>query len=251
MALFGAPRAHDDDPIRAARAALDIHEALAQLSENSSRLHQAHIGIASGVVVAGTVGRVDGHDYTVVGDSVNLAARLVAAAAPGQTLVSDSVYRALSGRGVFDVVGEIELKGFNAPVSVWRLRDISAEVTPTSRSSFVGRQAELEQFKSIVNACLGRGGGHVVYVRGEAGIGKTRLVEEMRRVAEAQGFTTHRSLVLDFGVGKSQDPVRSLLWSLLDLSPFSDPEERRRAAERRGAGSTGVPLRPSRPSANR
>jgi class 3 adenylate cyclase/tetratricopeptide (TPR) repeat protein len=232
MALFGAPRAHDDDPMRAARAALDIHEALAQLSETASRPLQAHVGIANGEVVAGTVGRADVHDYTVLGDSVNLAARLVAAAGPGQTLISDGVYRALSGRGACDALGEIELKGLNAPVSVWRLRGFSGEPTSASRSLFVGRQAELDQFNSIVNACLGRRSGHVVYVRGEAGIGKTRLVDEMRRFAEAQAFTAYRSLVLDFGVGKGQDPVRAFLWSLLGVSFVSDPEDRRRAAER-------------------
>jgi class 3 adenylate cyclase len=83
MALFGAPRAHDDDPLRAARAALDIHAALARTDDTASRAMQAHIGIASGEVVAGTLSRVDAHDYTVLGDSVNLAARLVALAGPG------------------------------------------------------------------------------------------------------------------------------------------------------------------------
>ena len=69
-------------------------------------------------------------------------------------------------------------------------------------------------------------------MRGEAGIGKTRLVEEMRRFAEAQGFATHRGLVLDFGVGKGQDPIRALLLSLLGLSPAAEPETRRGVAER-------------------
>ena len=68
-------------------------------------------------------------------------------------------------------------------------------------------------------------------MRGEAGIGKTRLVEQMRSFA-SRGFRTHRSLVLDFGVGRGQDPIRSLLQSLLDLSPVSPPEERRKAVER-------------------
>ena len=71
MALFGAPRAHDDDPIRAARAALDIHEALGRMSVPTARPLQAHVGIASGEVVAGILGRADANDYTVLGDSVN------------------------------------------------------------------------------------------------------------------------------------------------------------------------------------
>jgi class 3 adenylate cyclase len=208
MALFGAPRAHDDDPLRAARAALDIHEALGRISASASRPLQAHVGIASGEVVAGILGRADANDYTVLGDSVNLAARLVAAAGPGQTLLSDGVYRALSGRGVCDALGEIQLKGFETPTRAWRLRGLSGEPLAAARSSFVGREAELEQFKSILGACLGRRSGQVVYVRGEAGIGKTRLVEEMRRFAEAAGFMSHRGLVLDFGVGTGQDPIR-------------------------------------------
>ena len=232
MALFGAPRAHDDDPMRAARAALDIHEALGQMSVNTIGPLQAHVGIASGEVVAGILGRADANDYTVLGDSVNLAARLVAAAGPGQTLLSHSVYRALSGRGDCDPLGEIQLKGFEAPTRAWRLRGLSDEPLGATRSSFVGREAELEQFKSILSACLGRRSGQVVYVRGEAGIGKTRLVEEMRRFAEAAGLVTHRGLVLDFGVGKGQDPIRALLLSLLGLTPSSEADSRHRAAER-------------------
>jgi class 3 adenylate cyclase/tetratricopeptide (TPR) repeat protein len=232
MALFGAPRAHDDDPVRAARAALDIHEALARWSENSGHPLKAHIGIASGEVVAGAVRRADGHDYTVLGDSVNLAARLVAAAAPGQTLLSEGVFRAIGGRGVCDWIGELQLKGIDAPVRVWRLSGISGDTAAgANRSVFVGREAELEQFRSILQASLGRRSGHVVYVRGEAGIGKTRLVEQMRSFAEARGFHAHRSLVLDFGVGRGQDPIRNLLQSLLDVSPASPSDEMRAVAE--------------------
>jgi tetratricopeptide (TPR) repeat protein len=168
----------------------------------------------------------------VLGDSVNLAARLVATAGPGQTVLSDGVYRALSGRGVCDPLGELGLKGFEAPTRAWQLRGLSGEPLIAARSSFVGRAAELEQLRSIFSACLGRRCGQVVYVRGEAGIGKTRLVEEIRRFAEAAGFATHRGLVLDFGVGKGQDPIRSLLLSLVGLTPSSEAQLRQNAAER-------------------
>jgi hypothetical protein len=77
-----------------------------------------------------------------------------------------------------------------------------------------------------------RRSGQVVYVRGEAGIGKTRLVEEMRRFAEGRGFAVHRGLVLDFGVGKGRDPIRALLLGQLDLSSTSAQAARQNVADR-------------------
>ncbi|HEV3190571.1 MAG TPA: AAA family ATPase, partial [Polyangiaceae bacterium] len=117
------------------------------------------------------------------------------------------------------------------------------EPLAATRSSFVGREAELEQFKSVLSACVGRRSGQVVYVRGEAGIGKTRLLDEMRRLAEATSFDTHRGLVLDFGVGKGRDPIRALLLSLVGLSPSSDPELRQRVANRLVAEGVVAPER--------
>jgi class 3 adenylate cyclase/tetratricopeptide (TPR) repeat protein len=232
MALFGAPMAHDDDPLRAAHVALHIHEALAQLSEGVGRPLQAHVGIANGEVVAGMLGRAEAHDYTVLGDSVNLAARLVGAAGAGQTLISEGVQRALSGRGICDALGQMQFKGTDGPVRVWSLRGLSGEPASASRSPFVGRGAELEQFKGILGACSTTRTGQLVYVRGEAGIGKTRLVEEMRSLAAARGFAIHRALVLDFGVGKGRDAIGAILRSLLGLAAGAEAEERQAAAER-------------------
>jgi class 3 adenylate cyclase/tetratricopeptide (TPR) repeat protein len=232
MALFGAPVAHDDDPLRAAHVALHIHEALGQLGEGGGRPLQAHVGIASGEVVAGMRGRAEGHDYTVLGDSVNLASRLVGAAGAGQTLISEGVHRALLGRGICDALGQMQFKGIDGPVRVWSLRGLSGEPALASRSPFVGRAAELEQFKGILGACSNGRAGQLVYVRGEAGIGKTRLVEAMRGLAEAQGFAVHRGLVLDFGVGKGRDAIGAILRSLLGLAPGAEVEERQAAAER-------------------
>ena len=175
MALFGAPRAHDDDPLRAVRAALDIHAALARTTEASSRALQAHVGIASGEVVAGTLSRVEAHDYTVLGNSVNLAARLVALAGPGETLLSEAVYRALADRATCETLGETEVKGLDAPVRIWRLGGLSSDAAPANRSAFVGRVAELEQFKGTLAATVARRSGQVMYVRGEAGIGRDSL----------------------------------------------------------------------------
>ncbi|WP_087736066.1 adenylate/guanylate cyclase domain-containing protein [Paraburkholderia piptadeniae] len=235
MALFGAPRAHETDTLRAARAALDIHDALTQLSAQAARTLQAHIGIASGEVVAGALGCVDARDYTVTGNPVNLAARLQVAAAAGETWLSDDVARALGDAAVCDANGEQCFKGIDTPVRTWRLRAIASEPAKASQSLFVGRQAELEQFHGVVHACVARRAGHVVHVRGEAGIGKTRLVDEMRRYVQSQGFAIHRGLVLDFGVGKGQDPVHAIIDSLLGLPAVASSEARQAAAARLAA----------------
>ncbi len=93
MTVFGALTAHDDDPLRAVRAALDIQQSMAGLSQSVGREMQTHIGIASGVVVASGTGSGTHTEYTVTGDSVNLASRLDDLARPGETLVSNEVRR--------------------------------------------------------------------------------------------------------------------------------------------------------------
>jgi class 3 adenylate cyclase/tetratricopeptide (TPR) repeat protein len=231
MALFGAPRAHDTDPLRAARAALDIHDALRALSRQGGRPLQAHVGIASGEVIAGALSRADAQDYTVHGDSVNLAARLVDAAGPGETLLSEGVQRALGDSALTDSLGAMRFKGIAAAQRVWRLQGLDNEHASTSRNLFVGRTAELEQFKGILRACLSQRAGHIVYIRGEAGIGKTRFVDEIRRFAQGEGFAVHRGLVLDFGMGKGQDPVRQVVDSLLGLASAATAAQRDAAAQ--------------------
>ena len=117
----------------------------------------------------------------------------------------------------------MRFKGIDTPVRVWRLHGITGEPLHGEPQSVCRTKAEFEQFKGIVRACLAAAGGQVVYVRGDAGIGKTRLVDEMRRFAQTQGLSSHRGLVLDFGVGKGQDPVRTIVGSMLGLSPAPEP----------------------------
>jgi tetratricopeptide (TPR) repeat protein len=100
------------------------------------------------------------------------------------------------------------------------------------RQAFVGRQTELQQFEAALAACCGSSRGQAVYVRGEAGIGKTRLVAEFQRLAAEEGFVCHCGLVLDFGAGTGQDAIRSLVRSLLGLSSTSDPATVEAAAGR-------------------
>lgn len=236
MALFGAPIAHGDDTLRAARAAIEIHDAVAKLGREFGRAMSAHIGIASGEVVAGGLAGAGRRDYTVHGDSVNLAARLVAVAGPAQTVVSDAVYRALAGQATFDSPRDVGLKGFNRLVTVWSLRSLAVGAA-SSRTPFVGRRLELEQFAAMLASCRASAAGQVLCVRGDPGMGKSRLAGEMLRLARDRGFDTHRTLILDFGTGKGQDAIRALVRGLLGLA-VDAPEADRRAARDRAADSS-------------
>ena len=231
MAVFGAPVAHTDDPQRAIRTALEIHRAMESVSKTAGRPLEAHIGIATGQVVASNTGSDTHREYTVTGGAVNLASRLQDMAGPGETYISDAVRLAVAGIAVSESQGAVQINGLDQPVTVWRLQQLLADSPGGGNRPFVGRRSELAQFAGLLAACHETGNGQTVFVRGEAGIGKTRLVEEFQRLAEQQGFACHTSLVLDFGVGKGQDAIRTFVRSLLRIPSESDQEVRAAAAD--------------------
>lgn len=230
MAVFGAPTAHSDDPERAVRAALAIHPAMQSLSEKAGRILKVHLGLASGQVVASKTGSGERQEYTVTGDSVNLASRLTAMAGPGETFASNPVHQSLLDRLDGEDVGAISIKGLDRPVPVWRVRGLRSDSHRIHRR-LVGRHGELGQFSGVIASCREAGSGLALYVRGEAGIGKTRLVEEFQRIASSQHFACHVGLVLDFGVGKGQDAIRAIVRSCLECSGQGETAARA-AAER-------------------
>jgi adenylate cyclase len=196
MAVFGAPTAHEDDPERALRAALAMHERMAALNDvwgrRLGRTLALHVGVNTGPVVAGTLGAGDGA-YAVTGDTVNTAARLQQAAAPGETLASRATSALTQHAFAFEPVGELRLRGKAEPLAAVRL--LGALATPRSARgleahglavALVGRDAELDRLQA---AFEGVAGGHaeVVSLVGEAGVGKSRLVEEFFARLEASG----------------------------------------------------------------
>jgi tetratricopeptide (TPR) repeat protein len=128
-------------------------------------------------------------------------------------------------------MGEMALKGLECSIEVWRVLGLGSPAAEPSRR-FVGRQAELAQFQAVIAGCLEAGSGRAVYVRGEAGIGKTRLVEEFRKLARSDGFACHTGVVLDFGVGDGGDAIGAIAYRLLGLAPGAAPEARRATAAR-------------------
>ncbi len=182
LAYFGWPHAHEDQSERAARAGLRIAAAVAGLSGGGEPL-AARVGIATGAVV---VGELSGESGAITGETPNLAARLQAEAAPGEVVISDVTRRLLGEAFALDDLGARALDGFEAPVPLWRLRaervvDSRFEAARgTALTPFIGRASELALLEE--RWALARGGeGQVVLISGEAGIGKSRLSERLRR----------------------------------------------------------------------
>jgi class 3 adenylate cyclase len=227
MAIFGAPIAHTNDPERAVRAASELH-AVARAMEPPLSVH---IGIASGQVVASHMGGADHKAYTVTGESVNLASRLTDLAGPGETFSSAAIARGLADRIEGVLLGPRAIEGLPEPVEVWRIEGMTVEAGVVAATAFVGRERERADFAKAVERCRGGGQGETILIRGEAGIGKTRLLQEFDEQSQIQGFESCSGLVLDFGAGKGQDAIGALVRGLLRLPPGSDKKTRAQALE--------------------
>jgi len=224
MALFGTPVAHTDDPMRAVRAAFETHRAMTALSAEQGRSLAVHIGIASGSVIVagqGTENPEDVSDYAVTGAAANLAARLNSLAEPGETIISDTVHRAVEAEIDCSPLGETTVKGFAKPVLPWRTTGLRADGAARTQTPLIGRRAETAQFNGALQSCRDTDMGQAILVRGEAGMGKTRLVSEFEAKAKDLGFACHKGLIFDFGVGEGQDAIRTLVYSLLGVSADS------------------------------
>jgi len=225
MALFGAPLARGNDTERAVLAALEIQAAVPGLASGLPSALAVHVGLATGEVIASSVGSQHHRGYTVTGAAANVAARLLAVATGGETLVSDAVYRATGHVAMYEPMGLLTLKGLNQPVEAWRLTGTKS-ATPDAHL-LVGRRSELSQFRAMLDACVNGTAGISVLIRGEAGIGKTRLIDEVQSSAAALGMSCHPGFVLDFGTSRGHGAVRMVVAGLLGLAhdPTSDAIE--------------------------
>jgi len=232
MALFGAPVSHEDAPRRAVHAALAIRDAIAELDRESERARgltlQVRIGVHTGPVVVGTVGNDLKMDYTAIGDTTNLAARLESLAGPGQVLVSEATYRLV--RGFFELrrAGRFDVKGKTEPVVAYEAVSASAAATPIERAAargltpLVGRGEELAQLL----ACFARLAGRLpqmVAVVGEAGIGKSRLIYEFKQELAAEEVVFFEARSSSLGQVQPYASFVAMLRQYFDLLPDEPP----------------------------
>lgn len=178
LALFGAPPlVHADDPARALACAHDL-----QQIARTQQLRMA-IGITTGTVFSGTVGALGRREYTVIGDPVNMAARLMQIAGAGNTLCDEPTARATDATWPSDALPAVRLKGKPHPVPVYRPQSPLLARTATLTDPFFGRQVELMELLQELGAVQG-GGSRLVLLSGAAGSGKTRLVQELRYLSQ-------------------------------------------------------------------
>jgi class 3 adenylate cyclase/tetratricopeptide (TPR) repeat protein len=189
LALFGAPIAHEDDPQRAVLAGLDIVTGIEKFTAEIKQLYgmdfNLRVGINTGPVVVGEIGPDLAVEYTALGDAVNLAARMEQTAEPGTVQIAENTFHLIEP--FFDItpLGQLAVKGKEEPVNAYRVEGIAAR--PGSLrgiegldSPMVGRDQELAELQRITTAVRDSGRGHIIFLIGEAGLGKSRLVDELK-----------------------------------------------------------------------
>jgi class 3 adenylate cyclase len=222
MAVFGIPTAHEDDALRAVRAAIDLRRALAVLNDELEaewkvRL-STRIGLDTGEVVAGDA--ASGHAF-VTGEAANVAARLQQAAEPDEVLLGEATWRLVRAAVRAEFASLLTLKGKGREVAAWRLLDINQGAPSVPRrfdTPFVGRVAELAQLRSAYERTWRERAPCLFTVFGEAGIGKTRLAEEARLdlLAEARVFVGR---CLPYGEGVTFAAFREIVRQALGDKP--------------------------------
>ena len=232
VALFGVPKSHEDDHIRALKAARGIHQSVNVLDpgcvEKVGTRLTFHTGIATGLVVTGEVNLEKG-THGVAGDTINLASRLSGLAAPGEVLVGESTYLQTKGAFSFEKGEPVFVKGKAGQVTPYRLLD---ERSPTRRgtaaqglnSPLVGRNAEMAAIRGCVNRLLDGQGG-LLFVLGEAGLGKSRLMTEVRRYFEKENLLWLEGRTLSYGQKMSYWPFREILWQYAGITEDDNDTE--------------------------
>jgi class 3 adenylate cyclase len=232
LAFFGAPVAHEDDPERAVRAALDMVDAIAEYAAQLKRTHNIEFriraGINTGPVIVGNVGSDLRYEYTALGDAVNVAARVQTAAAPGTVVISAMTERFVTTSFDFEDLGEVEVKGKTEPVHLYRVLSVLAQPgrkrgleSVGLSSPLVGRATELQTLTGLFDA-VRAGRGRLAVILGEPGLGKSRMLTELRAAigadSDAAGAPTWvEGRCVSYGRALPYHLVFDLVWALLGI----------------------------------
>jgi class 3 adenylate cyclase len=231
MALFGAPLAHEDHAVRACYAALRMQESVKKYAESVCHSHgvevQIRVGMNSGDVVVRSIGTDLRMDYTAVGQTTHLAARMEQLAVPGSVLITADTLRLAEGYVEVRPLGPVRVKGLAEPVEAY---EVTAAGTVKTRlqvaaarglTRFIGRDEEMEQLRHALEAARA-GRGQVVAVVGEPGVGKSRLFYELLHSHRTRGWLVLESASVSYGRATAYWPVIELLRSYFKIAIGDD-----------------------------
>ena len=233
LAFFGAPITHEDDPQRAVLAGLEIQEGIKPYAEEIRLKHGLEfglrVGINTGLVVVGEIGSDLRMEYTAIGDAINLAARMEQTAAVGTIQISDETYKLIAPFFEVEPLGAVEVKGKSAPIKTYRVLGIKA--TPGQlrgleglSSPLVGRDAQLALLHERLDE-LGKGTGSFIVVIGEAGLGKSTLIAELKKSRESSNYLWLRGDALSYARSISYFPWRQVIRQTIGARDEDSPAE--------------------------
>ena len=231
MALFGAPLAHEDHAVRACYAALRMQESVNRYADGVRRTEgvpiQIRVGLNSGEVVVGAIGNDLKMDYTAVGQTTHLAARMEQMAIPGTILITADTLRLAEGYVQVKSLGPIPIRGLTEPVEVYEvvgaalIRSRMEAAAARGLSRFVGRDAEMHALQQALEKA-GVGHGQIVALVGEPGVGKSRLFYEFTRSHRTQGWLILESGSASYGKATPYLPVIDLVKTYCQIEARDD-----------------------------
>ncbi len=234
MALFGAPLAHEDHALRACYAALRMQDAMRRNAEEARRAHgvtvEIRVGLNSGDVVVRAIGSDLRVDYSAIGQTTHLAARMEQLASPGRILLTAGTLELVEGYVEAKSLGPVPVKGLSGPVEIYELIGLGPLRTRfqvTARrglTRFIGREPDTERLRQAL-ARAGQGQGQVVAIVGEPGVGKSRLVFEFARSGESKGWLILQSSLISYGQATPYQPVIEILKALFQIETPEDPRQ--------------------------
>jgi class 3 adenylate cyclase/tetratricopeptide (TPR) repeat protein len=234
MALFGAPLAHEDHAVRACFAALKMRETVDRYADDMRRAHgvnvQMRVGLNSGEVVVRAIGNDLRTDYTAVGQTTHLAARMEQLASPGTILLTPRTLELVEGYVAVKPLGPVPVKGLTELIEIYEVTGAGSARTRLQAAvgrgltRFVGRDAELEQLRRAQQRA-GTGRGQVAAIVGEAGVGKSRLVYELTHSHRLHGWLVLESASVSYGKATSYLPVIDLLKGYFKIQDRDDQRQ--------------------------
>ncbi len=241
MALFGAPLAHEDHARRACFAALSIQRSLEEFGSKIKNRYgldfRMRIGLNSGLVIVGAIGDDLRMDYTALGDTTNLAARIEEAAEPGEILATENTYKITSDYFEYEYVGPMQFKGKTRPTNVFRLLSPGKALTrldvalAKGLTRFTGREEELLILRQLY-AKAHRSEGQVAAIAGDVGVGKSRLVFELRQTLPHNEFLYLEGRCLPYGSTMAYLPILDILRSYFEIKEGENKETIQRKIDR-------------------